>query len=115
LALKVVLSADGGTLALVFDEVDQGIGGATADAVGRRLAALSKTAQILCVTHSPQVAARAHRHWRIEKAVVDGVTRTNVALLPQEAREEELARMLSGADITPQARAAAKALVDALD
>jgi DNA repair protein RecN (Recombination protein N) len=115
LALKVVLSADGGTLALVFDEVDQGIGGATADAVGRRLAALSKTAQILCVTHSPQVAARAHRHWRIEKAVVDGITRTNVALLPQEAREEELARMLSGADITPQARAAAKALVDALD
>jgi DNA repair protein RecN (Recombination protein N) len=115
LALKVVLSADGGTLALVFDEVDQGIGGATADAVGRRLAALSKTAQILCVTHSPQVAARAHRHWRIEKAVVDGITRTSVALLPQEAREEELARMLSGADITPQARAAAKALVDALD
>jgi DNA repair protein RecN (Recombination protein N) len=110
LALKVVLSADGGTLALVFDEVDQGIGGATADAVGRRLSALSKTAQILCVTHSPQVAARAHRHWRIEKAVVEGVTRTNVVLLPQEAREEELARMLSGAEITPEARAAAKAL-----
>jgi DNA repair protein RecN (Recombination protein N) len=110
LALKVVLSADGGTLALVFDEVDQGIGGATADAVGRRLSALSKTAQILCVTHSPQVAARAHRHWRIEKAVVEGITRTNVVLLPQDAREEELARMLSGAEITPEARAAAKAL-----
>jgi DNA repair protein RecN (Recombination protein N) len=110
LALKVVLSADGGTLALVFDEVDQGIGGATADAVGKRLSTLSQTAQILCVTHSPQVAARAHRHWRIEKAVVDGVTRTNVALLPQDAREEELARMLSGAQITPEARAAAKAL-----
>lgn len=110
LALKVVLSADGGTLALVFDEVDQGIGGATADAVGRRLSSLSQTAQILCVTHSPQVAARAHRHWRIEKAVVDGVTRTNVALLPQDAREEELARMLSGADITVEARAAARAL-----
>jgi DNA repair protein RecN (Recombination protein N) len=113
LALKVVLSADGGTLALVFDEVDQGIGGATADAVGRRLADLSKTAQILCVTHSPQVAARAHRHWRIEKAVKDGVTRTNVAQLPPEAREEELARMLSGAEITPEARAAASALVNA--
>ena len=110
LALKVVLSADGGTLALVFDEVDQGIGGATADAVGRRLSTLSKTAQILCVTHSPQVAARAHRHWRIEKTVIEGVTRTHVALLPQEAREEELARMLSGAQITPEARAAAKAL-----
>jgi DNA repair protein RecN (Recombination protein N) len=113
LALKVVLSADGGTLALVFDEVDQGIGGATADAVGRRLASLSKTAQILCVTHSPQVAARANRHWRIEKAIVDGITRTNVALLPQDAREEELARMLSGAEITPEARAAAKALASA--
>jgi DNA repair protein RecN (Recombination protein N) len=94
----------------VFDEVDQGIGGATADAVGRRLAILSKTAQILCVTHSPQVAARAHRHWRIEKTIVDGVTRTNVAPLPPEAREEELARMLSGAEITPEARAAARAL-----
>lgn len=110
LALKVVLSADGGTLALVFDEVDQGIGGATADAVGRRLSSLSKTAQILCVTHSPQVAARAHHHWRIEKTVRDGITRTHVALLPQDAREEELARMLSGAEITPEARAAARAL-----
>jgi DNA repair protein RecN (Recombination protein N) len=115
LALKVVLSADGGTLALVFDEVDQGIGGATADAVGRRLAALSKTAQILCVTHSPQVAARAHRHWRIEKGVVDGVTRTHVALLLPQAREEELARMLSGSEVTPAARAAALALVNAAD
>jgi DNA repair protein RecN (Recombination protein N) len=110
-----VLSADGGTLALVFDEVDQGIGGATADAVGRRLSALSKTAQILCVTHSPQVAARAHRHWRIEKTVVDGITRTSVALLPAAAREEELARMLSGSEITPAARAAALALVNATD
>jgi DNA repair protein RecN (Recombination protein N) len=110
LALKVVLASDGGTLALVFDEVDQGIGGATADAVGRRLAILSKTAQILCVTHSPQVAARAHRHWRIEKAIIEGVTRTHVALLPEEAREEELARMLSGAEITAEARAAARAL-----
>jgi DNA repair protein RecN (Recombination protein N) len=115
LALKVVLSADGGTLALVFDEVDQGIGGATADAVGRRLSALSQSAQILCVTHSPQVAARATRHWRIEKQVIDGVTRTHVALLPQEAREEELARMLSGSEITKEARAAALALVNAAD
>jgi DNA repair protein RecN (Recombination protein N) len=113
LALKVVLSSDGGHLTLVFDEVDQGIGGATADAVGRRLSALSKSAQILCVTHSPQVAARAHSHWRIEKTVVDGVTRTHVALLTAQAREEELARMLSGAVITPEARAAAKALAGA--
>lgn len=113
LALKVVLSSDGGNLTLVFDEVDQGIGGATADAVGRRLSALSKSAQILCVTHSPQVAARAHTHWRIEKAVVEGVTRTHVARLSPHAREEELARMLSGAVITPEARAAAKALAGA--
>lgn len=113
LALKLVLSTDGGTLALVFDEVDQGIGGATADAVGRRLARLSETAQILCVTHSPQVAARARRHWRIEKRVENGITRTGVTTLPDAAREEELARMLSGAEITAEARAAARALVAA--
>jgi DNA repair protein RecN (Recombination protein N) len=111
LALKLVLSSEGGTLAMVFDEVDQGIGGATADAVGRRLARLAQTAQILCVTHSPQVAARAKSHWRIEKRVVDGITRTHVTPLSDGAREEELARMLSGAEITEQARAAARALV----
>ncbi|GIU67553.1 DNA repair protein RecN [Candidatus Phycosocius spiralis] len=111
LALKLVLSSEGGTLAMVFDEVDHGIGGATADAVGRRLARLAQTAQILCVTHSPQVAARAKSHWRIEKRVVDGITRTHVTPLSDGAREEELARMLSGALITEQARAAARALV----
>lgn len=110
LALKVALAADGGTLALVFDEVDQGVGGATADAVGRRLAVLSSTAQVLCVTHSPQVAARAAQHWRIEKTVRDGVTRTHVRPLAADEREEELARMLSGAEITAEARAAARAL-----
>lgn len=113
LALKLVLSTDGGTLALVFDEVDQGIGGATADAVGRRLARLAETAQILCVTHSPQVAARARRHWRIEKRIDNGVTRTDVTSLPEAAREEELARMLAGAEITAEARAAARALMAA--
>lgn len=112
LALKVVLSADGGTLALVFDEVDQGIGGATADAVGKRLARLAGRAQVLCVTHSPQVAARAGHHWRIEKSVADGRTRTRVAPLDGRAREDEIARMLSGADVTGPARAAARALLD---
>jgi DNA repair protein RecN (Recombination protein N) len=110
LALKVVLAGDGGTLALVFDEVDQGVGGATADAVGRRLKALSAKSQVLCVTHSPQVAARADRQWRIEKTVRDGVTRTGVRVLAEDEREEELARMLSGAEITEEARAAARAL-----
>jgi DNA repair protein RecN (Recombination protein N) len=111
LALKVVLSADGGTLALVFDEVDQGIGGATADAVGRRLAVLAGTAQVLCVTHSPQVAARATHHWRIEKAVAGGRTATRVSILSAGEREAELARMLSGADVTDAALAAARALM----
>jgi DNA repair protein RecN (Recombination protein N) len=113
LALKVVLSADGGTLALVFDEVDQGIGGATADAVGRRLAQLAGTAQVLCVTHSPQVAARANHHWRIEKSVTDGSTSTTVRVLAQAEREDELARMLAGEEITDAARAAARALARA--
>lgn len=111
LALKVVLSADGGTLALVFDEVDQGIGGATADAVGRRLGALATTAQVLCVTHSPQVAARASHHWRIQKTVEAGRTATQVVVLAPSEREAELARMLSGADITDAALAAARALL----
>jgi DNA repair protein RecN (Recombination protein N) len=113
LALKVVLAADGGTLALVFDEVDQGIGGATADAVGRRLGQLSSQAQVLCVTHSPQVAARADHHWRIEKAVAGGVTTTSVRVLVPDEREDELARMLAGEEITDAARAAARALVTA--
>lgn len=111
LALKVVLSADGGTLALVFDEVDQGIGGATADAVGRRLSTLAGSAQVLCVTHSPQVAARAAHHWRIEKQLEGGVTRTRVSVLRGAQREAELARMLSGADVTGAALAAARALL----
>jgi len=110
LALKVVLAQGLGALALVFDEVDQGIGGATADAVGKRLAILARKAQVLCVTHSPQVAARANHHLRIDKAVIDGVTKTNIVTLTPEAREEELARMLAGENITAEARAAARAL-----
>jgi len=97
---------------LVFDEVDQGIGGATADAVGRRLRDLAKNSQVICVTHSPQVAARANMHLRIEKSINNAITRTNVSVLSEQERREELARMLAGENITPEARAAANALMD---
>jgi DNA repair protein RecN (Recombination protein N) len=112
LALKVVLSSSNGTLALVFDEVDQGIGGATADAVGKRLRALAKNSQVICVTHSPQVAARAHQHLRIEKQAINGKTTTNVKILSDNERLEEVARMLAGEDITIEARAAAQKLME---
>jgi DNA repair protein RecN (Recombination protein N) len=113
LALKVALSRSAAMATLIFDEIDQGVGGATADAVGRRLRALAGSTQILCVTHSPQVAARADAHWRIEKAAAGGAMRTKVVALDDAAREEELARMLAGAAVTDEARAAARALVGA--
>ncbi len=110
LALKVVLAENapaGGVY--VFDEIDTGIGGATASAVGERLARLSTQHQVLVVTHSPQVAARANHHWVVSKAKAN----TNVIPLEQAARQEEIARMLSGASITPEARAAASKLLEA--
>ncbi|MGF1463652.1 MAG: DNA repair protein RecN [Maricaulaceae bacterium] len=113
LALKVCLASAGGPQVLVFDEIDQGVGGAVADAVGRRLAQLARSAQVLVVTHSPQVAARANAHWRIEKRVDGESTVTQVIPLTGEARGEELARMLAGAEITEEARAAARALMSA--
>lgn len=111
LALKVVLASGSNEIVLIFDEVDQGIGGATADAVGKRLAILAQKSQVICVTHSPQVAARANNHLRIEKSVIEGITRTNIIPLSIEKREEELARMLAGEIITEEARAAARKLV----
>ncbi len=112
LALKVCLSeaADGITL-VVFDEIDRGVGGATADAVGQRLEALGVGAQVLVVTHSPQVAARGAHHWRVGKAVSGAVTRTEVVGLDAAARREEIARMLAGDTVTAAARAAAEALL----
>jgi DNA repair protein RecN (Recombination protein N) len=107
LALKVALSQVSPPAALVFDEVDRGVGGAVADAVGLRLQRLAETTQVLLVTHSPQVAARAARHFRISR-VGD---KTRIVLLEDEARLEEIARMLSGASITDEARAAARRLV----
>jgi DNA repair protein RecN (Recombination protein N) len=103
---------------MIFDEVDQGVGGAVADAVGLRLKRLASAgegkigAQVLVVTHSPQVAARAEAHWRIAKAGGEHV-RTAVEVLSPADREEEIARMLAGAQITDAARAAARALMDA--
>jgi DNA repair protein RecN (Recombination protein N) len=112
LALKVCLSARAPGLTLVFDEIDRGVGGATADAVGRRLSALGQGAQVLVVTHSPQVAARGAHHWQVGKRVARGATRTEIAGLAPSARVEEIARMLAGDTITEEARAAARALLD---
>ena len=117
LALKVVLSGTGSAVTLVFDEVDSAIGGATAHAVGERLARLATERQVLVITHSPQVAARGAHHWRVEKQPVkgasDGRVATRVGQLTDEDRREELARMLSGAVVTDEARAAAERLMGA--
>jgi DNA repair protein RecN (Recombination protein N) len=113
LALKVVLAQVGSTPSLVFDEVDTGIGGATADAVGDRLARLGAAAQVLVVTHAPQVAARADHHWRVEKVVRRGRATVAVTRLSDGDRREEIARMLAGARITDAARAAADSLIRA--
>lgn len=115
LALKASLAgrAHGPQPLMIFDEVDQGVGGAVADAVGLRLKRLAADAQVLVVTHSPQVAARAEAHWRISKAGDAERIRTAVETLSLADREEEIARMLAGAQITDAARAAARALMDA--
>ena len=113
LALKVALAEVGSASTMVFDEVDRGVGGAVASAIGERLARLAKRSQVLVVTHSPQVAARASHHYRIEKAHGAGGTRTSVRKLSVEERREEIARMLSGSSITDEARAQALRLLDA--
>ena len=111
LALKVCLTGDSPGLTLIFDEIDRGVGGATADAVGRRLKALAQGAQVLVVTHSPQVAAFGARHWRVEKRVAKGQTLSTVTGLGDGERVEEIARMLAGDTVTEAARAAARALL----
>jgi len=111
LALKVCLRGSDSGVTMIFDEIDRGVGGATADAVGRRLEALAQGGQVLVVTHSPQVAARGAHHWRVEKRVSDGVTLSTVAALAPEARVDEIARMVAGDSITDEARAAARALL----
>jgi DNA repair protein RecN (Recombination protein N) len=113
LALKVALAEAGTAQTMIFDEIDRGVGGAVASAIGERLARLAQKSQLLVVTHSPQVAARAAHHYRIEKAHEDGATRTTVRKLTPDERREEIARMLSGAAITDEARAQAARLLEA--
>lgn len=113
LALKVCLSARAEGITLIFDEIDRGVGGATADAVGRRLQALGQAGQVLVVTHSPQVAARGAWHWQVGKTAAEGATRTEIVGLDAPERVEEIARMLAGDTITEEARAAARALLEA--
>jgi DNA repair protein RecN (Recombination protein N) len=114
LALKVVLADRGSAPTLVFDEIDTGVGGAVADAIGQRLARLAARVQVLAVTHAPQVAARASGHLRIAKSAADKGKRvaTRVEPLAEDARREEIARMLAGATITDEARAAARRLIE---
>ncbi|GGA07903.1 DNA repair protein RecN [Neptunicoccus cionae] len=111
LALKVCLTKRSEGVTLIFDEIDRGVGGATADAVGRRLAALAQSAQILVVTHSPQVAAQGAHQWQVSKSVKAGETLSTVAKLDVDERTREIARMLAGDVITPEAEAAAKTLL----
>jgi DNA repair protein RecN (Recombination protein N) len=113
LALKVALAEAGTAATMIFDEIDRGVGGAVASAIGERLARLAKDSQVLVVTHSPQVAARAAHHYRIEKAHDGQSTTTTVRRLSADERREEIARMLSGASITEEARAQASRLLDA--
>ena len=112
LALKVALAEQGGAATVIFDEIDRGVGGAVASAIGERLARLASDGQLLAVTHSPQVAARGRTHYMIAKSSDGTVTRTSVGLLDEAGRKEEIARMLSGAEVTPEARAQADRLLE---
>jgi DNA repair protein RecN (Recombination protein N) len=115
LALKVVLADKGSAPTLIFDEIDTGVGGAVADAIGQRLARLAERVQVVAITHAPQVAARAESHFLISKDPVPKSNRvaTRVVSLDEAPRREEIARMLAGATITDEARAAAKRLLEA--
>jgi DNA repair protein RecN (Recombination protein N) len=112
LALKMALAEEGGAATVIFDEIDRGVGGAVASAIGDRLARLAQGGQLLAVTHSPQVAARGAQHYIIAKSSEGTVTRTGVTLLDAGGRQEEIARMLSGAEITAEARAQADRLLE---
>ncbi|WP_269791684.1 DNA repair protein RecN [Stenotrophomonas sp. Iso1] len=111
LAIEVAALGLDAVPTMVFDEVDSGIGGAIADIVGKKLRALGERRQVLCVTHLPQVASKGHSHYRVSKAPVEGMTQSAVELLDAKGREEELARMLGGAEVSKEARAAARKLL----
>jgi DNA repair protein RecN (Recombination protein N) len=112
LALKVALAQEGGAQTIIFDEIDRGVGGAVASAIGERLARLAQKTQLLAVTHSPQVAAKGAVHYFIAKSSQGTVTRTDVVELNAEGRAQEIARMLSGAEVTDEARAQARRLLE---
>jgi len=111
LAIEVAALGVDAVPTMIFDEVDSGIGGAVADIVGKKLRALGAQRQVLCVTHLPQVAAQGHAHYRVSKAPVDGMTQSAVELLSAKQRQEELARMLGGVEVSKEAHAAAKRLL----
>jgi DNA repair protein RecN (Recombination protein N) len=111
LALHTLAAIDEGGRTLIFDEVDAGIGGAAADAVGARLQALGRRDQVLCITHLPQIAARADAHFALTKTVRAGRTVTTAARLDQTARELEVARMIAGVEVSPQVLASARELL----
>jgi len=112
LALKVNLAQTNSQETLIFDEIDTGIGGATAEAVGERLSKLSKIEQVFVVTHSPQVASFSDEHFKVTKQTVDNITTTHLTKLDKKGKTEEIARMLAGETITNEARAAAQVLLD---
>jgi len=112
LAVKVALAEQGGAATVIFDEIDRGVGGAVASAIGERLARLASGGQLLAVTHSPQVAARGHSHYMIAKSSEGTITRTSVRLLDEAGRRQEIARMLSGAEVTAEAHAQADRLLE---
>jgi DNA repair protein RecN (Recombination protein N) len=114
LALKVALAEEGGAQTIIFDEIDRGVGGAVASAIGERLARLAQSTQLLAVTHSPQVAAKGAAHYFIAKSSEGTVTTTSVVELDTAGRRQEIARMLSGAEVTDEARAQAKRLLEAV-
>ena len=111
LALKVTLAETSTEETIIFDEIDAGVGGATADAIGERLSELGIRFQVMTITHSPQVAAKGEQHIKIQKSSDDDETITSAILLDESQRREELARMLSGSEVTEEARAAAKRLI----
>lgn len=115
LAIEVAALGLDAVSTMVFDEVDSGIGGAVADVVGRKLRELGRHRQVLCVTHLPQVAAQGHAHYRVSKASAEGLTQSAVVRLDADARRDELARMLGGAELTREARAAARRLLQDVD
>jgi DNA repair protein RecN (Recombination protein N) len=114
LALKVALAEEGGAATIIFDEIDRGVGGAVAAAIGERLARLAQRTQLLAVTHSPQVAAKGQAHYFIAKSSQGTVTRTGVVRLDAEGQRQEIARMLSGAEVTDEARAQAERLMEGM-